>query len=177
MKTIILILSVTIVLKNNNMMNEPAFEKLLGEHVSSFEKVIGSEFDNKLFQKKFYYILDTNVKKSFYGMFYNTLSIMTDDRQSVESITIHFHRVMDRAFYSSFIEEYGEPDSIQIIKNRRIVNETKTKEGTLRKSEIDLQEGNFDEKPLYITWKKNNFIIKAFLRHKQNISEITFSIK
>ncbi|TPV34696.1 hypothetical protein FJ651_03965 [Paucihalobacter ruber] len=46
----------------------------------------------------------------------------------------------------------------------------------LRKSELELREGTFEENPLYIIWNKEQYMIKALLRHNQNISEITFSL-
>ena len=156
------------------------FENLLGKHISVTEKAIGNDFDNKLFGDEFYYIEDEFIKKDFYGMSYNCVSITTNEKDIVQSISVHFRKVIPREFYDSFIKKYGEPNNIQIIENRQVISEGMNKDPNfkayLKKSTFDLREGTFEEKPLYIIWKKEQFQIKAFLRHKQNISEITFRI-
>ncbi|MDO5981862.1 hypothetical protein [Flavivirga spongiicola] len=159
------------------------FEKVLGKHISIAEEVIGTDFENKLFGKSYYYIADELIKKEFCGTRYNMLTIMTNEKDTVQSITVHFQKVIDRQFYDVFIEKYGKPDNIQIIENRKVESESVIKDDNgkiverLRKSTLNLKEGSFEEKPLYIIWKKEGFEIKVFLKHKQNISEITFSIK
>jgi hypothetical protein len=78
-------------------------------------------------------------------------------------------------------EKYGEPDNIQIIKNKQIEGETIVKGDNGKiieraaKSTFDLREGTFEENPLYIWWEKEDYHMKTFLRHKQNMSEIKFS--
>ncbi|WP_139062586.1 hypothetical protein [Aquimarina megaterium] len=164
-------------------MDHIEFEKLLGKHVSIFEETIGNDFENKLFRKhSFYSIKDEFVKKYFFGLNYNTIAIQTDENEIIESISIHFRKVIDRQFFDLFVEKYGEPDHTYIISNIKVVSETTPHESNdpfhqnLTKREGDLIEGTFDEKPLFMIWEKDNFYIQAFLRHKQNISEITFSI-
>ncbi len=165
------------------MMQYIDFEKLLGQDISIVEDSIGGEFGNTLFHKSFYYITDESIKKSFYGMSYNMMTILTNEKDIVESISIHFSSVINRQFYDEFLGAYGKPDNIQVIENRQLESESVKKDDdgkiieTLRKSTFDLREGTFEEKPLYIIWKKENYEIKAFLRHKQNISEITFSLE
>ncbi|NMH89824.1 hypothetical protein [Flavivirga algicola] len=159
------------------------FEKVLGKHISIAEEIIGTDFENKLFEKSYYYIANESIKKGFCGMSYNMLTIMTNEKDTVQSITVHFQKVIDRQFYDSIVEKYGKPDNIQIIENRQLESESVTEDDegqviqTLRKSTFSLKEGSFEERPLYIIWKKESFEVKAFLRHEQNISEITFSLK
>lgn len=160
-------------------------ENLLDKHIAVAENHFGIDFKVNVYKKddfeaKFYSNKDY-IKKDFYGMNYNQITINTNPNDTIESITIHFREVINNRFYNLFTEKYGKPDSILVIKNRQTVSETilKDKDGKinqhLRKNKIDLEEGTFEENPLYIIWKKKNYEIKAFLRHKTGISEITFN--
>ncbi len=164
------------------MMDYIKFEALLGKHISTVEDSIGSDFENTLFQKDFYYITDELVKKDFFGMKYNMLYIKTNDKDAVEAISILFQKVITRQFYDTFVKEYGEPIHTQVITKRKEVIEKQEKTDSdfasnAKKYEIELREGTFEENPLYIIWKKEGYEIKAFLRHEQNISEVTFSMQ
>lgn len=159
------------------------FEKLLGNHISIAVKAIGNDFENKLYAKSFYYIPNGFIKKDFHGMSYNMITILPNEKNIVQSISIHFEQLISLQLYNSLIEKYGIPDSIQIIKDKQLESESIIKDDNgkiseiLRKSNFDLKEGSFEDKPLYIIWRKENFKIVAFQRHKQNISEIIFSLK
>ena len=159
-------------------------ENLLDKHISVAETNLGIDFKVNMYKKddfegRFYSNKDS-VNIDFYGMHYNQMTINTDSRDMTESITIHFREVINNKFYSLFTEKYGNPDSILVIKDRQTVSETISKDNNgkinqhLRKSKIDLEEGTFEEKPLYIIWKKKSYEIKAFLRHEMGISEVTF---
>ena len=161
-------------------MHNIEFEELLGEQLSNVEKTVGIDFENKIFGKIkiSYYRNSQYLNIDYYGIYSNYLTIQTNENDVVESISIHFRKVITRDFFDSFIQQYGEPNNIQVIENRRIIGES-FGEGFyqhLKKSTFDLREGSFEENPLYIIWKKDNYQIKAFLRHKMNISEITFSV-
>lgn len=160
------------------------FERLLEKPFSEVENVIEGSFRDSSY-KSSKYILYFNHEYSncnFFGMTSNFLSVFADKKNVVQSISIHFGSVIDRPFYNSFIEKYGKPDHIQIIENKQLESESFLKDDngkiiqTARKGTFDLREGTFEEKPLYIIWKKDGFQIKAFLRHEQNISEVTFSV-
>ncbi|WP_103069105.1 hypothetical protein [Aquimarina sediminis] len=159
------------------------FEQLLGKPLSVFEKTIGNDFENRLHGKSFYYIPNEHIEKNFFNMTYNIITILKNEKEVVQSISIHFPKTINRKFYDLFVEEYGKPNNIQVIKGQEFVSEShlKDKNGkilqTARKGNFDLVEGTFDEKPLFIIWKKENFYVQAFLRHEQNISEITFSLE
>lgn len=159
------------------------FEELLEKHLSVVEKIVGSNFRKSNFEQvKVRLYSSQYLNMDFYGMFSHLLSVETDENDNVESITIHFRKVINRQFYNSFVEKYGEPNHIYVMSNIKVISETSPHESgdpfhqNLTKREGDLIEGTFDEKPLFMIWKKENFYIQAFLRHKQNISEITFSI-
>ncbi|TSE04380.1 hypothetical protein FOF46_26505 [Aquimarina algiphila] len=158
------------------------FEELLEEHLSEVKKAVSTNFKESNIEKiKAQLYFSQNFNMNFYGMLSHVLSLETDESDIVKSITIHFDKVINRQFYDSFIEKYGEPDHIHVISNRKIISEGSIKDDIgnviqhARKSEGDLIEGTFDEKPLFMIWKKENFYIQAFLRHKQNISEIMFN--
>ena len=183
MKSFISLLFILIINQNNYFVDYIEFEKVLGKHISIAEEVIGTDFENKLFGKSYYYLADELIKKNFCGMRYNMLTIITNEKDTVQSITVHFQKVIDRQFYDVFVEKYGKPDNIQIIENRQVESEDVIKDDngkiveSLRKSTLSLREGRFEEKPLYIIWKKEIFEVKVFLKHEQNISEVTFSQK
>ncbi|WP_378184004.1 hypothetical protein [Aquimarina sp. SS2-1] len=166
---------------HTNLADPIRFEQLLIKPISVFEDEIGDDFENNMFGKDFYYISDEFIQKNFYGMSYNVISVQRDDYQIVQSISIHFREVIDQDFYDNFIEVYGEPNHIHVIQKRTVISEGKyvSDDGdfisNVRKSEVDVREGTFDEKPLFIIWNKEYYQIKAYLRHKQNISEIIFS--
>lgn len=165
-------------------MKDMNFEELLGKPFSVVEVVIGTDFRNNenLKLKTNFYSSINYVENDYYGMPNHHITILVDEKDAVKSITVHFRKVIDHEFYYLFIKDYGEPNHIQIIENRQILSESFTKDDNgeiinhLKKSTFDLREGAFEEKPLYIIWEKENFQIKAFIRHKQNISEVTFSL-
>ncbi|GAB1858750.1 hypothetical protein MHTCC0001_35900 [Flavobacteriaceae bacterium MHTCC 0001] len=109
------------------------------------------------------------------------MSSTTNEKETIRSISILFSKVISRQFYDKFIENYGEPNHTYIIENRKEIIEEPEEENDFarnaKKFEGDLREGSFDENPLYIIWEKENYTIRAFLRHEQNISEITFKVK
>jgi len=156
------------------------FENSLRKPISDFREVIGNDFEDKYFGKDFYYIPDESIKKNYYGTQYSSISVLVDEDDKLRSITIHFREVISRKSYDLFVEDYGLPINILIVENRQIISEgTYTSDNFtqhLVERSFELREGEFEENPLYIIWKKEHFQIKAFLRHKQNISEITFSI-
>ncbi|RNC84876.1 MAG: hypothetical protein ED556_09840 [Winogradskyella sp.] len=166
-------------------MNDTRLEKILGKDISDIKAQFNFELKENNFSKNDFALVfhsnESYINEPFYNMFYNHISIITNKKDKVQSITIHFREIIDYSFFNSFIENYGEPNSIQVIENRKRISKTTIKDEfgrasqTLTKNIFDLREGTFEEKPLHIIWQKSNFQIKVFLRHEQNISEITFS--
>lgn len=167
-------------------MNSIQFENLLGKHISVAEAVTGYNFKDCNFNiensdNKHYRIDSNSIEiREFYGMLYKILFIQTDKNDTVQSITVHFHKLIDRQFYESFNEVYGEPSSILVVEKRIVISEGYAEDDTnfnqyLRKSDLELREGSFDEGPLYIIWKREGYQAKALLR-QQNMSDITFSL-
>lgn len=170
---------------NAYLMDKIMFESLLGKHFSYVKDVTRRDFKKNEFEKDGFiinfYSNKNSIEKDFYGMTYNYMTFQTTDKDTIQSVSIHFNKVLNRQFYDSFILKYGEPKSILVIDDREVESETilKDKNGKitqrLRKSKIELKEGSFEDEPLFIIWEKEAFNIKAFIRQKQNISEITFS--
>ena len=172
-------------------MNFVKLESLLGKDISIAEMKIGLEFEENIFDIKNNQIKNYSTKlnlknksqviNEFYGIPYKFVFIQTDRNNSIQSINIKFNSIIDFNFYEAFNEVYGVPNNILVIEKRNILSEENIKDETygfnqfLRKSELDLREGSFEEKPLYILWKKENYQIKALLRHKQGVSEIIFT--
>lgn len=159
-------------------MDNIEFEKLLSEHISVAEKMLGSDFEKNDYGD--FYINKIYLNGDLYGMSFNFVTIMTNDKYIIQSIAIQLNEVINSDFYNVLIQKYGEPNNILVIKNRKLIgegiHESPNFTQHLRRSTFELREGNFDENPLYLVWKKQNYQIKALLRHKQNMSEITFSI-
>lgn len=175
-------------IKNLNNINYNKFEDLLGKHISVAEDILGNEFDEIIdinnFKNKRYSIkskLDDYALeiRNFFGINYRYIFIETDKNDIIESITIYFEKLIDRQFYDMFNKVYGRPTSILIIDKRTVISESWGKEDTygfnqhLRKSELELREGTFDEGPLYIIWRKDSYEVKALIG-QQNLSQITF---
>lgn len=165
-------------------MQEIKFERLLRQSILYCSEMTESHFkkiESPKLNIKHFGTIDFG-RRSFYGMHNHHLTLILDRKDYVESITVHFRGVIDREFYDAFIEVYGKPNQIQIIEEiipinkETIIDKENNIKQELLKKEFILREGTFDENPLYIIWKKENFQIKAFLRRKQNISEITYSV-
>jgi hypothetical protein len=168
------------------------FEDLLGKHISYTEKITGYDFEetnvNLKYSENKHYSIKSKIDDSLFevkylcGIPYKFLFIQTDKTDIVQSITIYFQRLINRAFYDAFNEVYGIPSSMLVIEKRTVISENNGEDETfsfqqhLRKSELELREGTFEENPLHIVWEKKKYMIKALLRHNQNISEITFSL-
>ena len=77
------------------------------------------------------------------------------------------------------VAQYGAPDHIWVATNTSMISETIEDSNPefkqrLTKSEQDLREGTFEEKPLVIIWNKGDFEIKVLFRYEQNQSKITY---
>jgi len=159
-------------------MDDIKFEDLLGKHISVAKDFTGSDFKASNYGTKFY-INSEQIDDSFLNVPYNFITIMPNENDTIQSITIHFSKLINRESYDSFIEKYGEPNNIQIIENKKIISTSISEdEGfnqKLTKSTFDLREGSFEEKPLFIIWKKDGFQIKLFFRYEQNKTELIFS--
>ena len=168
-----------------HIFNYTSFEQFIKKDISVIENIIELNFELKNSD-----INNSNIKfytahnfedHDFYTFPSRYISVTTeDDYKTVKSITILFQGVINRSFYDAFTAQYGKPDHILIAENRQLTEEGTIKNDTgkweAKKYTIDLREGTFEENPLYIVWKKEDYQIKAYLRPEQNMSEITFSL-
>ncbi len=157
------------------------FEKLIGKDISYANLILldeGFKYHKPL-EIPFY---TSDSYQWFYGMPYNMISIITDDKDMVKSVTIHLHKVIDSRFYDLFILDYGNPDTTQVVEGYDSVgkwtgNELEEEiELKARKVTFKMKEGTFEENPLFMIWNKKAYQVRALSKHEQNISEITFRV-
>ena len=155
------------------------FETLLRNSIAYAASSIGEEFINEPFQNGTYFLEKDSSYKSFYDSKYNCLSIYKGDREVVHSITVHLLEVLNFKTFNSLVAQYGAPDHIWVATKTTLISETSDDSNPefkqrLTKSEHDLREGTFEEKPLVIIWNKKDFEIKVLFRYEQNQSKITY---
>ena len=155
------------------------FETLLGKSFAFAASCIGEEFINEPFLNNTYFLEKDSSYKSYYDSKYNCLSIYKDDREVVNSITIHLLEVLNFKSFNLMVTQYGAPDHIWVATKTTLISETSDDSNPefkqrLTKSEHDLREGTFEEKPLVIIWNKKDFEIKVLFRYEQNQSKITY---
>jgi len=109
---------------NTLFMAHIKFEDILGKDISVFEKIIGGDFENKLYGNSSYYLKNHLNAKEFFGMSYTMISVNLDDENIIQSITLHFQELINREFYDAFNTVYDEPQHIQIMENRELESET-----------------------------------------------------
>jgi len=156
------------------------FETLIGKEITIANQILLDEgFEHINFLEINSYTLGDDFK-FFYGMPYKIISIMTDNKNTITSITIHLLEVIDSDFYNAFILDYGNPNTVQVVDKPEFIGEWKKLDKEFnsrgRKVSLIMKEGTFEENPLFMLWNKEDYSIKAFLRHEQNISEITFRV-
>lgn len=157
-------------------MNGFNLEDLIGKNIREVNNILDCDFKNELIDESFYY---SNLKgERFY---YNFISLILNEELKVESITIHFKKVIDTNFYYSFTKDYGKPENILIQKNKILVSESSTNEDTsktfqqkLKQYESIVVEGGFKDKPKYVLWKKEHFEIRISIDYDMSVSEVTF---
>ena len=157
------------------------FENLLGKHISSLTKILGNDFENKLFEKNLYYIKDENISKSLNQMSFRSLIIITNQKENIESITIHFMKTINSEFYNLLTKTYGNPNEIKVIEKREEISQNLIEDEKfnqqVKKYNLELRDGTFEENPLFINWIKSNFNVKVFQKEKQKTSDLTFENK
>lgn|SRR5690606_4629378 len=151
-------------------------KNLLGKNISEAYELIDNGFELDTSNNNLYF-MSTESYKYFYDM--PTYYILISNNENIiDSITLYFHGIIDKGFYSSFTNDFGNPSTIQVIENVEIISEEKLTESPfsqhLRKNFIETKEGTFDEKPLFMIWDKESYQIKILLNHQSNISIITF---
>jgi len=161
-------------------MKDSNFEKLLNKNVKNVSNILNCKFKNNLLNPKFYYSEFEN-ERSYFGYKYNFISL-TINNNEINSITINLNKLINKDFFNSFIKVYGKPNEIRVLKKENIINTVNEKDNNsfnqkLKQSIIETEEGSFDDKPLYILWEKDHYIIKLFQRYDRGYSDITFMKK
>ena len=80
----------------------------------------------------------------------------------------------------SIVKVYNKPNNILVIEASETTSEGflegKSFNQKLRKNNIQLREGKFDENPLFIVWTKEDYEVKFFFRYNNNSSEVTYRL-
>lgn len=115
----------------------------------------------------------------FCGKTYERLEINLDDNQMVKDISTAFPEIVDRIFYDKMIKYYGVPSNI--LAYDKLISESKSNDfgagsfnQNLSKRSFSLKEASFDEKPVFIIWKKEYYDIKMMFYYKEKITGLTF---
>lgn len=151
------------------------FKDLLGKNITETNRLIDKGFEIDPENNNLYFI-GRNSLLLYNRPAYNISTNKKDD--IIDAITFYFKEIINDSFYNAFINDFGIPDSIQVVENIKIISEGENEEAGfnqyLRKSFIETREGGFEEKPFYMIWNKENYQIKILLNHKLNITTITF---
>ncbi len=156
------------------------FETFLGKPLTLIEKTIGHNLITKKFGDELFY---SSIEKKLIGqgefnsMPIRQITVISNDQNIVQSISIYFTEVIEEGFLNAFIQNYGYPSDILSMDKKTVVSESIHEGGELRKSEGNLITSTFQDKPLFIVWKKDQYQIKALLKHDQGTSMVTFSMK
>ena len=162
-----------------------ALEKYIGKQI---EELIQFGDIDKTFNKidllpnqNNYRILDLKSVEEFCGMSFNRLQITLDGNRIVQELSTAFPVIIDWLFYDKMIKCYGYPNTIQVID--KLIKEKKTENNieynggfnqSLKKRFVTTKEGEFENKPIFILWKKENYDIKLMFYYKENATQLTF---
>lgn len=160
-------------------------EKYIGKIIEELIQFgdIDKSFKNINFSPELnnYRILDLKSEEEFCGMSFNRLQITLDDNQIVQELSTVFPVIVDRLFYNKIITYYGYPNTIQVIdkliKEKKSENNIECNDGfnqSLKKRFFTTKEGKFENKPIFILWKKENYDIKLMFYYKENATQLTF---
>ena len=95
MKSFISLLLFLILNQNTGIVDYIKFESLLGKHLSNAETIIDCNFRKNNYEKAkiSIYSNEEYFSKEYFGMIYNVVTILTDEKdETVTSISIHFRK-------------------------------------------------------------------------------------
>jgi len=152
------------------------FENLIGKDLKDVNITLNADFKNYMDNKNIYFMHYENVN-TYYDLSYNTISIMINNQNKIESVTIHFTNLVNRKFLNSFTLDYDNQTTTQVFGDKVLVDEGYSDDGNqyLKQHKGELREGTFEENPLFLLWRKKEFKIMVFMRYELGVSEITFS--
>ena len=137
-------------------MGYTAFQNLIGKHISVAKHVLEDDLRNNFIGMNFY-SSSSAIATNFYGIHYTNLIIRTDKDDMIAEITIYLDKVIDKSFYDLFRIDYGEPSTIQVVYEKKIISEGKSTDKSnddlpfvqdLRQGILKTREGQFNENPL-----------------------------
>lgn len=154
-------------------MYKNSYHTLLGNYIQNIEL-----FNSKPIQKKnseFYSLqfVDPNPynNNAVYFIFFTT-----DLNDTIINVKLSLVNLIDSSFFNTLNLQYGAPDKILITDG--MVTENKSVKGSFGSTIIervsDLREGSFEEHPVLISWKKDDFEITVSMNYIKNQTEITF---
>lgn len=153
------------------------FEDFIGKKLSEINSIMETDFKNDLSSIKTLYFAHFDSYKSYYGMNYDTLSIVIDENNIVTSLTIHFKNIIDANFFNSFNMNYDVPDKMYVIESKKNISESKTGYQHLSQGELKMKEATFSENPFLILWNKKKYQIKILNREGfLEASQLTFRL-
>ncbi|MDY8137510.1 hypothetical protein [Aquimarina sp. 2201CG5-10] len=138
---------------------------LLGRHISEIPEAYSTTEGQSL--ERDIYMLD--VVNDFLGKPYQMIFIATDKNDLIINFTIYIDEIIDRPFYDSMVEEYGEPDSM--YKKGEIISigePVKVDFFESSSTTYELQECTFDESPLTFIWQKEAYDIQVIIGDKND---------
>lgn len=156
------------------------YEYLLGKNINEVElSGIKPQKDN-LISNKYLYLFDIPVK--YHNNDIYTIFITTDENDKINQLKINLLALINESFFNVLVDQYGKPDNILIIdkvisNSGENLNPKSSYEQYVQKRAFKTREGNFQEKPIYIIWNKDDFQITFLMKYKQNTTEITFKKK
>lgn len=153
-------------------MNFTEFKSLIGGNIFDTYKLTEEGFNLDSESNNLYFMASGRYKY-FYDMPAYYISV-SQENATVDSITFYFKGIIDSSFYNAFVNEFGIPDTIQIVDNIKVISEEENTGQYLKKSFIETRDGSFEENPLYMIWNKEGYQINIFIKNSSNTSEIIF---
>lgn len=151
-----------------------------------FEDYLGKRIEDIKFEKSNYRVHYDDNKYSYFFViptpFYNNAIYASflkfNEKKIITSVKINLISLVDKSTYAELVKLYGEPNHI-LVPDRLLydsnMNYNSSLGQTTRKKVIKTREGTFEEKPIFIIWKKRNFEIQVLMKYSKNVSEISFT--
>lgn len=147
----------------------------------SFGKVdeVEGVFEGALPELKKQKTVVLNTKVKFCKLNYSRLHIVLDDKEFIKELSTGFRGIVGRTFFDELISCYGNPNNIlafdKLITDSKSEHiEADTFSFNASKRVYTMKEVSFNEKPIFILWKRAHFDIKLMFHYKENATQLTF---
>ena len=124
------------------------YKDYLGKSIDEFINII-SPFGN--IKSEFHHLESSEVQ--LYNFPVRSIILRTNDANDVIQVSISFTSILDRAFYTKMVEEFGLP--VKILKQGKLLS-TSSKSNELATStmqKFSWEETDIENKPIYIIWQ------------------------